>query len=664
MDLSAALVGAGALCFFVLCPGLALVLRFDLSRDALVRFVASVAIGRLLFAATTLVATEVGGGPMLPALAGCAGLAFCIPRILRERAQRVPSPGSGTPPVAIALAVASGLALVFVFVGRSALAAASGDLVFYGRDSTNDPLVYASMALQLAENGLPLSLPFAGGGPGPAPYGTYAVLAGLALVSPGAILEYAFRVVPAFDAVTMTLSAVALTRALGGGTIAMAMAGPLLALGTEASFLVAPVAGLLGRAVQPLDTWALFGPYLAAFNPIAAALQTWLAACTLLASAGVLRPAVVLTAGVLTGLLFELKLFLWAPAMAGLVGTALLRPPAALARPLRLAALAAVAASLPSVIDRIVWAQRLAGRDDTAFSLCPGCLPRYVAEASWGNHDLSFALFRSFRASQLTDPGVLGATFVATLGVGAIVLGARLFAVPVLLGAARGDDGPAVALRAIGLAALAGLGASILLVTTPHYLNGAQFAWAATFGLWPPTAIALERSVRERRLVAVALVLVLAFAGTSALVVRLGLRAPIWQRVPAAERSLLQTLGPISAPRDVVLEPSMIGDPDRASPVPWITGRSVYLSLLSAVQSVPDSERERRFDVLLAVFQGSDREAAARAIAESGAEWVYAPAAFRLRFDANGLLEPVGRSDAGTLYRVLPGAEAGGTQAP
>ena len=55
-----------------------------------------------------------------------------------------------------------------------------------------------------------------------------------------------------------------------------------------------------------------------------------------------------------------------------------------------------------------------------------------------------------------------------------------------------------------------------------------------------------------------------------------------------------------------------------------------------------------------AVFASSDRTAALAAIDASEARWVYAPAAFPLRFDPGNRLEVAVRRPAGTLYRVAP----------
>src|SRR5690606_34194646 len=128
--------------------------------------------------------------------------------------------------------------------------------------------------------------------------------------------------------------------------------------------------------------------------------------------------------GLLIAGLFELKPFLWAPALAGLALVALLRPPPDAAGALRRAAAVAALASLPSLLARVRQAAALAGRDETSFQFCVGCLPRYLADAAWGSHELSFAAFRSFRLAALRDPSLLLATGVAALLVAGIALGA------------------------------------------------------------------------------------------------------------------------------------------------------------------------------------------------------------------------------------------------
>ena len=649
-----AVLGAG-----VLAPGWALARALRLAEGPLATLVVAAALGRLLFAGAALLAVSGAGAGLLVAwlAAGTAAAGAVAWRArgeaAREAAPRPHAPRSPAARIAaVSAASAAALLLVHAVVARSGALAPGGDLVFYGRDSTNDPLVYGAMALQLAESGPPLRLPFAGGGPGPAPYASYAVLAGLVRLSGASLLDLAFRVVPAFDALLLSLSGVALARALGGGALAAGAAGVLLALGGGAGALVEPIGRLLGRAVQPLDSWALFGPYLAAFNPIAPAAHTLLAACTVLARPAAGARGAPVAVGLLVAGLFELKPFLWAPALAGLALVALVRPPPQAAGALRRAAAVATLASLPSLLVRVRETAALAGRDETSFQICVGCLPRYLADAAWGSHELSFAAFRSFRHVALRDPSLLLATAVAGGLVAVIALGARLFALPALRRAWRDPGGRGASARLLGAAALLGLGAAFTIVTTPHYLNGAQFAWAACFGLWPVAALELERLWRARNAAACVAFALLAFASIGHLLGTLGYRAPLWMRVPADERALLARLREPDARQALVLEPSMLADPDRPSPVPWLTGRSVWLSLLSAVQSLPAEERERRFRALATVFLEGDRARALEAIRASGATWVYAPAGFPLRFDPGEALTVVARSPAGTLYRV------------
>jgi len=648
----------------VLAPGWAIARAAGLGETRLERLAIGAALGRVLFALLALGLAEVG---LLPALAGAAVLAaLAVPVVARRTARAPGAPAERGLALAALASVAAALLLVVAVVARSGLegprdaGGTPGDLLFYGRDSTHDPAVYAAMALRLAQDGLPLTLPFAGGRATTATYVPYAVLAGVHGASGADMLDVAFRAVPAFDAVFAALAACALAARLGAGAFGAGAAGVLLALGSEASFLAAPLGALAGRAVQPLDSWALFGPYLLAFNPIAPALGAWLAAGVLLAAAPASstprRAAVV--AGLLVASLFETKLFLWAPAIAGLAGAALLAPAAAV-RTSRIAFAAALLGSLPSLVEKAIWARRAAGASETGFHLCAGCLPRYLADAAWGSHELAFTLFREARAHDALDPAIVASTLGAGALVLALVLGARLAAAPAIRAAWRAarpgdaaEAGRQSAVRAISLAALAGLVLSFLVVVSPHYLNGAQFAWSATFGLWPLVGVALGRWREAARPLPVALVLGLALPSSAAMLARLGFGAPPGLRVSGAERELLAALARAVPPGEVVLEPSMLESPDRPSPVPWIAGRPVYLSLLSAVQSVPAAEREARFDRLVAVYAEDDAGRARAALAESGARFLLATPRWTPRWDFRGVLEPIARSEAGTLYRV------------
>jgi hypothetical protein len=96
----------------------------------------------------------------------------------------------------------------------------------------------------------------------------------------------------------------------------------------------------------------------------------------------------------------------------------------------------------------------------------------------------------------------------------------------------------------------------------------------------------------------------------------------------------------------------MLISTDRPSPIPLFAGRPVHLSLLSAVLNLPAAERELRFARLAAFFAGDDAAAAARALRESRATFVFVPRGAALRHDAVRALEPVTSNGAGSLYRV------------
>lgn len=649
---------AGVLAPGALCIHLA---KLDRGREPLEKLVLSLAFGRLLLALLTLVtASTVGAwalhGFALLAVAGCGVL---LRGGLRRGTLR-PGPASLEvwAPVLVAL-VCAGL-LVGAVLGHQSTGGA-GDLVFFGRDTTNDPLIYGSMALELRASGLPLTNPFAAGMAWTSSYVPFAFLAGLLELARLPVLELVFRGLPLFESAGLGLGAVALMRALGAPLGAQCLAPALLLLAGDASTWLLALGGALGFTPQALDSWALFGPYLLPFNPIAPALQTWLAALLLLARPGKARRAHAIAAGALFAALFEIKVFLWAPALVGLVAVAVWRPPRALAPSLRLASLTAVAASLPSLVEKALWAVRLQGSEALGFRACVGCLPRYLVDASLGSHDPSFRIFESFSAGRLLDPGWL-ATTVALAGVaGAAALGARWVAVPRLWRMAREDraeDGEgsrsarAAVARLVGVGAAAGLGAAAAVGVAPHFLNAAQFAWLAGFGLWIFVAWVLTDWLAAGRLVAAFLVGAAALPGSHHGLVRLGLGAPRHQVVSVGEARLMDALAAASQPGELVLEPSMIQDTDTPSPVTFLAGRPVYMSLLSQVVGLPEPERRRRFDHLLAFFVERDPEAARAALRASGARLVYVPAGFRPVLDLERELEPVAGSPAGRIYRA------------
>ncbi len=622
-------------------PGLAAATALDLGRDRLERAVLGVAIGRLLLALATLAATTAGAGRALAAWA-VLGLGTGAWALARSRRTLAPTRDGVGWPLAWGGAWATFLVTAVVF--RSALdLGPSGVLAFFGRDSANDPFVYGAHALALRDRGLPLASPFAGGAAVPGSYVPFAVLAGLSAIGAAPMIDLVYRVVPLVECAALMATAIALVRALGAPTRAAWLA-PLALLAGDPSPIVAALARLAGAPVHAIDSFALFGPYLLAVNPITPGLQTLFCAWVLLARAP--RRAEAMVAGLLVAALFEIKLFLWAPAIAGLVATALVRPPPPQRAPLRTAALAALAGSLPSLLDKLRFAARAAAHDDTGFSLCLGCLPRYLARAAWGDGELSFAIFR---AGTPLAPRALAIGAVAAVAIAVIALGARALALPKLARGVRAGDVPS---RWLAIAGAVGLALAMTVGAPPHYLNAAQFAWVATFGLAPLLAIACAEWIAAGRWLPLALATLLAVPGAADALLRLGWAAPERFAISAAERELCAELARRSAPGDVVFEPSMIRDTDVPSPIPLLAGRPVYLSLLSAVSNLPPDERDARFARLAAFFAGTDAAAARRALAESGAALVFAPAASTANGAASADLVPIFENAAGRLYRV------------
>lgn len=620
-------------------PGYALTVALGVGRDRLERFALAVAIGRLLLAAVSLTASSLLAPKLLVGwmlLGGAAG-AFAW-----WRARRDAAPNTSR---AIAVAIAAAVLLVVAVVGRSALPQSDGALAFFGRDSANDPFVYGSFALALRDRGLPLANPFAGGDPVPGSYVLFATLAGLSSASGAAMTDLVYRVLPLVDAIALGVTAIAFVRALGAPPLAWLLAPLLLLLGGDPSPWLAPLARIFGVAVQRLDSWSLFGPYLLSFNPIAAGMQALLCAYLLLARGAATRRRDAIVAGLLIGALVEIKLFLWAPAIAALFAVTLLWPPAGTRRVLLWTATVAAIASLPSLLEKLWWAQAASGRDETGIGLCVGCLPRYLADAAWGSGELSFEVFRAGSA----EVGLQ--TLFACAAVAAIALGARACAIGELLRGTR-DAATAIVYRHLAVASLLGFALAFAIATPPHFLNAAQFAWIACFGLWPLLAIALARWHRNRRVLPIAVAMLLALPGSLDTVLRLGLGAPQTFAISADEQSLAAVLRSASAPGDVVFEPSMLISTDRPSPIPLFAGRPVHLSLLSAVLNLPAQERELRFARLAAFFAGDDAVAAARALRESRATFVFVPRGAALRHDAVRALTPVTSNGAGSLYRV------------
>lgn len=648
-------------------PGLLAVRLLGLGATPLERFSLAVAVGRLLFAAASFALAAAGGAVLLPVLvAGCV-LALLG---LRDRAQPR-KPGDPRDALAVLVPVAAACLLVGLVVFRSGGLDPAGDLVFYGKDAVNDPLLYSATSGMLLDRGLPLVSPFAADSDRIGHVLFFGALAGLRVVAasillvlPGASPEalllapfaLVFRALPLLDVASLGVAAFALARALGARPAGASLAGLLVVLGGEAWAIARMAVSLVGFDAQDLLGWAFFGPLLTPVNPVASAVQTLFAAALLLAR----MPAQPVRAAVLAGLLVaatsEIKFFGWAPALGGLVLAALLRPPAAVARGARTAALAAVAFSLPSLVEKLAFARGLGDRLTVGFALCPTCLPRYLTEASLGGHDPSFQIFETFRARDLLDPGFLASAVLSLLFFLAVVLGARLLALPALLRGVRATEpGPALVHRFLLWMALVGLALAVGVASGPHHLNAGQFAWPALFGLSLELGLAVEAAWQRRRFAFVALALVAAFASPGWTLLRMGAGAPILLRVRPPERALMAALAARAAPDDVVLEPSWLQHPDYPAPAAWLAERQVLLSTDAAAAYLPSYERLFRHDQIRRVFTSSDRAAALRAIEASGARWIYAPSSWPLRFTPGPELETVLANEAGTLYRVSGG---------
>lgn len=649
----------------LLGPGLLAVRLLRLGGPPLERLSLAVATGRILFGAVALVLSAANAMAFLPWLvAGCV-LALVL---WRPRPAPQPAPGSWELPAALLPILAASL-LVGIVVFRSGHLDAAGDLVFYGKDAVNDPLLYSATAGLLAENGLPLVSPYASDSARVGHVLFFGVLAGLRVLSAtllaplGSVATEAtllapfavvFRALPWLDVTSLGIAAFALARRLGARPAGAAAAGVLVVLGGEAWALTRAAAAAFGLEGQDLLAWAFFGPLLTPVNPVAACMQTLFVAALLLVQLPALPTRGTVLAGLLVGASAELKLFGWAPALAGLVAAALL-PPAGVARAARIAAISALALSLPSLLEKVLFASRLGDRMTVGFGLCPGCLPRYLLEASFGGHDLSFAVFEEFRGTQLLDPGFLASGLLYAVVFLVVVFGARVLALPSLRrGVQAAAPGVAFVQRWILLFSLAGVVLAMGVASGPHHLNAGQFLWPALFALSLELGLAIGAWLDARRFWLAGLALAIALASPALTLARMGVAAPVLLRVSGAERELLGALSARSAPDEIVLEPSWLQHPDYPAPVGWLAGRQVLLSTDAAAAYLPSYERLFRHDQLRRVFTSADRVSALRAVEATGARWIYAPAAWPLRFEPAPDLEVVASNAAGTLYRVRP----------
>lgn len=652
-------VGAG-----VLAPGWAIGRALGAGRGggAAAELAIAAAIGRLAIAAATAaaIALDLPSALAIWPLLGCAAAALIA---LRERRAslglRLRERVYDAVPYVAGLAAAA--LLVHAVVARNGVLDAAGRLLFFGRDATNDPLMYLAQSRMLLEGGFPIANPFFAGVVSSNSYVPFLVRAGLHAAAGVSWLDATFRVMPLLDVCSLAVTSGALVAALGGSRRAVGFGSVLMVLGSEASFVLPTLARQTGGEELRLASWGLGGPAQLPFNSIAPAVQTALAALLLLALPARRPRTAAITAGALFAALFELKLFLWLTSIAALAGVAAVAAPRALRSRLRLAAATATLLSLPSIVDKALYTLQMRdqGLFDTGIRLCPGCFPRYLADGVLAREAAPWSLFADLRIGDLLHAEMLARTVLACTVFALVLLGVRWIAVPTLIrmarrGASEPSDAGAAAVARITLAGAGlGLALSMLLAWRPHYLNVGQFAWSATFLLWPFTALVIGQWWPRRR-AACLLALAAALVSTSGvLFTRGGYGAPPWLAVEPGERALVEELRALSRPGEIVIEPSFGLRPEVPSIVPWLSGRPVVFTDRSIATQIKDAPRLERLAQLEAVFKGQDPSAAAAALRASGASWVYVPAPVMLRFPTQGILVPAAQGPAGRIYRVF-----------
>lgn len=645
----------------LIAPGFALCRGLGLGRDAgaAVELTLAVAVGRLLLAAAAALAIGLGAPRLLLAWPA-VGIAAALLAVIRGRSKggSAPSRSSLREGTALCLGVAAAALLVFASTGRGGLEDKAGSLVFFGRDASNDSLMYLAQTRMLVDSGFPLPHPFFAGVLLTNSYLPFLVRAGLHAAADLPWLDLSFRVIPLLDVGSLALAAGALVRVLGGPALAIGLGSVLTVLGSEASFLLPPLARIVGGSDVRLASWGLGGPSLVPFNSITPAVQTLVAGLVVLAIPTSRPRVAAVVTGLLFGALFEIKLFLWLPAVGALAVVAALAAPPALRSRLRLAAACALAVSIPALLEKAVMALRIReqGALDTGIRPCLGCFPHYLVDGVLGP-PAPWTIFSEFGNRTLLAPAVLGRTLVACVLFALVLLGARWIGVPELLRRARSrgeeasDPQHAAVARIVLASAAVGLALSMVLAWRPHHLNVGQFAMSATFLLWPFTALALARWWRTRRALFGA-GLVLALASTLGALGPRGYAAPAWITLAPDEQRLLDELRRLSKPGEIVIEPSFGIRPEVPSPVPWWTGRRVVFTDLSIATQLVPRERDARLAQLTAVFTGDDPAAARAALDASQASWVYVPAPVALRFPTQGILELAVETPAGRIYRV------------
>lgn len=646
----------GALCL----PGWALARWLCGPRDVLETAVLSVAFGRMLLAALSLVATSLA----IPALVGVYGLAAWLGAALAAGAlvwrRKWPQP-RGLAPATVAGAVAVvalALGLGWAVVARSPEATSDGGLVFHGRHPTADSLIYHGIVSQLLSHGLPLREPLIAAAPTSTHELFFGSLAGLVLLHGEPALDVTFRLRPLLDLSALALTALALARSLGLSAPGAAAAAGLLLLGGGLSLPLFRLAGALGVPLNLLELWSFGNAFLLPFNPAAPGLQTAGAALLLVARPGTRPDRAAAAAGVLAGLTFGMKLAVWAgllPALAlATLGAASRR------RVLRRVFLAALLASLPLLL----WTAHAAFSLRTAESPlplpCPGCLARYAVASAFGDPWQETRIFDTAGAAALGDAEAFLLAIPAALVWLGLTWGARWAALPALLRAWRqpavreGAPGEGDVRRILGAWAAVGALLTLGFHTPPHFPNAGQFAWCAAFLLWIPFVSVLEASWRAGRRIRVAALGALALCSGPAWLWQQGLSAPPVQRLDPEVAALVEAAGRATREDEIVLEPSLLLESGFPTPLAWLARRPVWASQGGMVRYLPEAEARRRRAQLEAIYLGQDAGAAARALRETGAALVVAPAGLPTPLRVGRDAEVVFSSAAGRLLRPLP----------
>jgi hypothetical protein len=555
----------------------------------------------------------------------------------------------------LGLVVATALLVVAAIVGRSGLVGPDGAVVFVGRHPTHDSLVYAALAAQVPSAGLPLPNPFVEGIANRGHSLFFAELAGLARVSGLDTVDVAFRLRPALDVASLVLTAFALARRLGATSAGALLGALLVLLGGGFAEPALWIARAFGARLNELEIWAYGTSFLVPFNPIAPGAQTAWSALLLLSAGAVSRPAAVV-AGLLLASVFELKATLWVSLLPAVVLAAWTLRPRNGMRAARLAAGVALAVSLPLLLVSPGVVPIEGEASDTTLRFCFACLPRYAIGSAIQDPFALARLFDVFSASSLASGRFwIGSLASSALYLG-ITLGPRLLAWPVRpegFGRHPTTSGAAFAARALGLSLAIGAIGTCLFHTPPHFVNAGQFAWCASLGVWLLLAVRIGRWVDEGRVLRAALVVAIALPSGLWWIVAQGAGAPVVDRVTPAERRLAAAVAEHVPPDATVLEPSLLVEPARASPIAWLAGRRLYASKTGMVAYLAPEERARRIELLQRVYGSADRATAEAALADTGARFVVRSPGLGAALDGSPMLRPLFANESGTLSEIV-----------